>query len=196
MQQMLRRAGMALAGGAVTGLILVPSAFAHSQVSPPVALKGHGQLFTLSVPTEEEDLTTTQVELTVPDGFTVFSIAPSPGWKRTAVTKGSGEEAHVTGVKWTGGDVPTGEAAVFQFVASAESAADYRFAVRQTYSDDSVVNWSGPDNSDTPAPVVEARSSLGGGGSSTLGVIALVVAGVALLLALGGLAAGRGRQLA
>jgi uncharacterized protein YcnI len=196
MQQALRRAGMTLAIAAAAGVVLVPGALAHSQVSPPVALKGHGQVFTLSVPTEEEDLTTTQVDLSVPDGFTVFSIAPTPGWKRTATTKGSGEEAHVTSVKWTGGDVPTGEAAVFQFVASPESAADYRFAVRQTYSDDSVVNWSGAADSDTPAPVVEAKSSLGGGGSSTLGVVALVVAGVALLLALGGLAAGRGRQLA
>jgi uncharacterized protein YcnI len=194
MQQTLRRAcGTALA---FTALALAPSAFGHAGVSPPIVLKGHGQLFSLTVPTEEKGLTTTQVELTVPEGFTVFSIGPSPGWERKAVTKGSGEEEHVTSVKWTGGAVPFGEVAVFQFVASPDSAADYRFVVRQTYSDDSVVNWSGPADSDTPAPVVEAKSSLGGGGGSTLALIALILAGLAILVGLGGLAAGRGRQLA
>ena len=67
--------------------------------------------------------------------------------------------------------------------------------MRQTYSDGSVVDWSGPESSDTPAPHVEAVSSLGGGGSSTLAIVALVVAGVALVVAIVGLAGGK-RSLA
>lgn len=196
MKQTLRRA-CATGALALTTLAVTPSALGHAGLSPPLVLEGHGQLFSLTVPTEEEGLTTTQVELTVPAGFRLFSFGATPGWDRKAVTRGSGEQARVTSVKWTGGAVPLGEAAVFQFVGLPDSAAEYRFAVRQTYSDDSVVSWSGAPDSDTPAPVIEAKSSLGGGGgSSTLGVIALVVAGVALLLALGSLAAGRGRQLA
>jgi hypothetical protein len=35
---------------------------------------------------------------------------------------------------------------------------------------------------DTPAPRIEAKSSLGGGGSSTLAIIALVVGGIGVLL--------------
>jgi uncharacterized protein YcnI len=195
MQQTLRHAcaGTALA---FTVLVLAPGAFGHAGVSPPVVLEGHGQLFSLTVPTEEKGITTTQVELTVPDGFRLFSFGASPGWERKAVTEGSGEDAHVTSVKWTGGEVPFGEAAVFTFVGLPNSAADYRFVVRQTYSDDSVVNWSGPPDADEPAPVVEAKSSLGGGSSSTLALIALILAGLAILVGLGGLAAGRGRQLA
>lgn len=195
MHQTLRHAcaGTALA---FTVLVLAPGAFGHAGVSPPVVLAGHGQLFSLTVPTEEEGLTTTQVELTVPDGFRLFSFGASPGWKRKAVTEGSGEEARVASVKWTGGEIPLGETAVFQFVGLPDSAANYRFVVRQTYSDDSVVNWSGPADADEPAPVVEAKSSLGGGGSSTLALIALILAGLAILVGLGGLAAGRGRQLA
>jgi uncharacterized protein YcnI len=187
MQQTLRRAcaGTALAFAV---LVLAPGAFGHAGVSPPVVLEGHGQLFSLTVPTEEKGITTTQVELTVPDGFRLFSFGASPGWERKAVTEGSGEEAHVTSVKWTGGEVPFGEAAVFTFVGLP--------VVSQTYSDDSVVNWSGPPDADEPAPVVEAKSSLDGGGSSTLALIALILAGLAILVGLGGLAAGRGRQLA
>ena len=196
MQRKLQRA-CACGALAVTMMALTPSAFGHAGMSPPVVLEGRGQLFSLTVPTEEEGLTTTQVELTVPDNFRLFSFGATPGWKRTAVTKGSGEQSRVTSVKWTGGDVPLGETAVFQFVGLPDGAEDYRFVVRQTYSDDSVVNWSGPEESDNPAAVVEAKSSLGGGGgSSTLALIALILAGVAVMVGLGGLVAGRGRQLA
>ena len=46
--------------------------------------------------------------------------------------------------------------------AQPSSAKTYTFGVRQTYSDGSVVDWSGPESSDTPAPTIEASSSLGG----------------------------------
>ena len=69
------------------------------------------------------------------------------------------------------------------FLASPDSSKTYAFAVRQTYSDGSVVDWSGPESSDTPAPRIEVMSSLGGGGKSTLAIIALVVAGIGVVLA-------------
>lgn len=185
-----------LAAAIVIALALGQDAFAHAAISPPVVLDGHGQLFSLTVPTEEEGLTTTQVELTVPEGFSVFSFSASPGWQRTQVKEGSGEDARVKSVKWRGGAVPFGQAAVFQFVGLPRSAADYRFSVRQTYSDGSVVNWAGPEDSDKPAAVVEAKSSFGGGGGSTLGVIALVVAAAALLVGIAGIVAGGRRPVA
>src|SRR6266576_3187251 len=104
------------------------------------------------------------------------------GWKRHLQETGSGENAIIQKITWTGGSVPTGEDAIFQFLASPDSNKTYTFAVRQTYSDGSVVDWSGPESSDTPAPVIEAKSSLGGGGSSTLAIIALVVGGIGVLL--------------
>jgi hypothetical protein len=107
---------------------------------------------------------------------------------------GSGDAAVITKVTWTGGAVPTGEDAAFSFLASTTGTGSYTFGVRQTYSDGSVVNWSGPESSDAPAPVVQAVSSFGGG-SSTLAIVAVAVAAVALLLALGGLLARGGRPL-
>jgi uncharacterized protein YcnI len=194
MQHKLRR--LCAPAAAAAALVLAPTAIPHAGISPPVVVEGAGQLFSLTVPTEEEGLTTRQVELTVPEGFRVFSFGATPGWERTESRTGSGEETRVSRVRWTGGAVPFGQAAVFQFIGLPDGAEDYRFAVRQTYSDGSVVNWSGPDDAETPAAVVEARSSLGGGGSgSTLSVVALVVAGLALLLAIGGLV-GRGRSIA
>jgi uncharacterized protein YcnI len=152
-----------------------------------------GQVFTLAVPTEKENATTAQVELTPPQGFAIDSFAPSPGWKRSVRQSGSGEEAVIQKVTWEGGSVPTGEDALFQFLATPDASKTYTFAVRQTYSDGSVVDWSGPESSDAPAPTIEATGSLGGGGSSTLAVVALSVGAVALAVGIVSLLA-RGRR--
>ena len=178
-----------------TALVFTSAAWAHAEISPSVVLAKHAQEYGLLVPTEKENLTTTSVELTVPSGFAIDSFVPSPGWKRTEQTKGSGEEAIVQKVTWSGGKVPTGEDAAFHFLATANDSTTYEFKVRQTYSDGSIVDWSGPESSDTPAPTLEARSSFGGGGSSsTLGIVAIVLAGAALLVAVVGLAAGAGKR--
>lgn len=175
----------ALVGAAVAavGLTVVSSAWAHAEISPPVTKSKDLQLFTLAVPTEKEGVTTSKIEMTPPSGFGIDSFVPSAGWNREVQSTGSGENTEIQKVTWTGGKTPTEEDSVFQFLASPDSNKTYTFAVRQTYSDGSVVDWSGPESSDTPAPRIEAKSSLGGGGSSTLAIIALVVAGIAVLLA-------------
>jgi uncharacterized protein YcnI len=184
-----------LAFVATTALLAASSAFAHARVSPPVALAKVGQLFSLAVPTEKQGVTTTKVVFTCPAGFSIDSFVPTAGWTRHVEQTGSGESAVIQQVTWTGGAVPTGEDATFQFLAEPASSKTYTFGVEQTYSDGSIVNWSGPESSDTPAATIEAKSSLGGGGASTLALIALVVGAVGILL--GGLAlvSKSGRQL-
>lgn len=173
-------------------LVVAASASAHAEVSPAVALVKAGQVFTLAVPTEKENVTTTKIELTPPSGFSIDSFVPSPGWKREVQSTGSGEETQIQRVTWSGGNVPTDEDAIFQFIASADKAESYAFKVRQTYSDGTVVDWAGPESSDTPAPLVEVKSSLGGGGSETLAIVALVIAALAALLAIASLLTGSG----
>jgi uncharacterized protein YcnI len=167
----------------LSALVAAGAALAHAHVSPPVVLAKTGQVFTLAVPTEKEGATTTTIELTPPLGFAIDSFVPAPGWKRTVQSTGSGEEAIVTKVTWSGGAVPTGEDAAFSFVAETTGSGSYTFGVRQTYSDGTVVDWSGPESSDTPAPVIEAKASLGGGGSTTLAVLGVVLGGLALVIA-------------
>ena len=181
---------------ALTALVGAGAASAHAHVSPPIALANESQVYTLAVPTEKEDNATTQIQLTVPQGFGIDSFVPSPGWKRTVQATGSGDDAVVDRVTWSGGDVPTDEDATFSFLGSPSSSKTYTFQVRQTYRDGSVVDWSGPESSDTPAPTVEAKSSLGGGGGSTLGLIALVVGAIGVLLGAVALFAGGRRPLA
>jgi uncharacterized protein YcnI len=181
---------------ALAALATAAAASAHAIVSPAVALDKKLQQFTLSVPTEKEKLTTTEIELTVPSGFAIDSFEPPPtGWKMQVQATGSGDSAVVQKVTWTGGHVPTDEDAVFRFNASTSGAKTYTFDVRQTYSDGSIVDWNGPETADTPAPTIDALSSIGGGGTSTLTIVALVLAGVALLVALGSLVSRGGRSL-
>jgi uncharacterized protein YcnI len=183
------------AAATIGALVLAGSASAHAILSPPVAKAKVDQQFTLSVPTEEADATTTQIELTVPDGFSIDSFEAAPGWKRTEQATGSGEEKVIQKVMWSGGKVPTDEDAVFRFNGSLDSGKTYALAVRQTYSNGKVVDWNGSESSDTPAPRVDGVSSLGGGGTSTLSIIALVVGAAGVLLGILGLAT-RGRPLA
>lgn len=158
-------------------LILCDSAAAHATVSPPEAKAGTSQLFTLAVPTEKPGETTTRVELIPPAGFAIDSFAPSPGWQRRAQGRR---------VTWSGGAVRTGEDAVFQFLAEPGDAKTYAFTVRQTYSDGSVVDWSGPE-----APTVEARGS----GPGALTIVALALGALGLLAGLAAMVRAGGREL-
>jgi uncharacterized protein YcnI len=180
----LFRAAAASAASAAA-LVAAPLAWGHAEITPDLVQSKQTQMFALAVPTEKEDASTTKVELTPPRGFAIDSFVAAPGWQRDVQSTGSGEDTVIQKVTWSGGSVPSEEDALFQFLASADASKSYDFAVRQFYSDGSVVDWSGPESSDTPAPVVEAKSDVGGGGgSSALEIVALVVAGVALVLAL------------
>jgi uncharacterized protein YcnI len=189
-----RTLAAALVAG-VAALCLTAGAWAHAKITPPVSKTGAAELYTLIVPNEEDTATTTTVALTVPDGFGVESVLDAPGWKRDIRETGSGEDAVIHSVTWSGGSVAPGEDAVFQFLGEPSESETYSFAVTQTYSGGKVVSWSGPESSDTPAPRVEATSSLGGGGSDTLAIVAIAVGGVALAVGVLALVAGR-RQLA
>jgi uncharacterized protein YcnI len=192
---------------ALIGLLAIPAiALGHARVSPAVSVSGQLQLYSLAVPTEKSGVTTAKVVMTVPSGFGIDSFVPPPaGWRQQVQSTGSGEDAVVQKVTWTGGATPTGEDSLFQFLAQPASAKDYTFRVQQTYSDGSIVDWSGSESSEAPAPTIEVKDSLGGGsGTSPLTIIALVVgvlglaAGGFALMSRGGGGDGRsgGRSLA
>jgi uncharacterized protein YcnI len=177
----------ATAVAAVAALAVAAVASAHARVSPAVSLSGKLQLYSLGVPTEKANLTTTKIVLTVPAGFGIDSFVPAPGWKQTIQQTGSGDSAVVQKVTWSGGNVPTGEDSLFQFLAQPAKSGTYTFQVEQTYSDGSIVDWSGPESAAAPAPTINAVSSLGGGGGSTLGIVGVALGALALIVALAAL---------
>jgi uncharacterized protein YcnI len=178
-----RRLALAALALAAAGLALPAIASAHARISPAVSLAGKLQLYSLAVPTEKSGLTTSKLVMTVPSGFGIDSFVPPPaGWHMHVAQTGGGDNAVVTKVTWTGGKTPTGEDSLFQFLAQPASAKDYTFQVEQTYSDGSIVDWAGAESSAAPAPTIEAASSLGGGGTSTLTIVALIIGGLGLLV--------------
>jgi uncharacterized protein YcnI len=173
----------ALAACVVAGVTLsLPAiASAHARVSPAVSLANKLQLYSLAVPTEKSGLTTTKLVMTVPAGFGIDSfVPPAAPWHVQLSQTGSGDNAVITKVTLTGGNTPTGEDTLFQFLAQPSSAKTYTFQVEQTYSDGSIVNWAGPESSAAPAPTIQAVKSIGGG-VSLLSIIALVVGVLGLL---------------
>ncbi len=189
----VRRALTLLAASVAGVLALAGVASAHARISPPVSLANALQLYSLAVPTEKSGLTTTKIVLTVPSGFGIDSfVAPPAPWHQQVQQSGSGDNAVITKVTWTGGDVPTGEDSLFQFLAQPSTSGAYRFAVQQTYSDGSIVDWSGSESSDAPAPTIQAKGSLGGGGASAVTIVALILGALGLLAGAFALAGGRG----
>ena len=190
---MKTRVTVVLAGLTAVSAIAAAGASAHAIISPSISVAGSSELYSLVVPTEKEGAFTTKVVLTLPDGFSIDSFVNSQGWTRQVQQTGSGEEAVVQKVTWSGGRVPTGEDSLFQFLGRPADSKTYTFTVEQTYSDGSIVEWSGPEGSDDPAPTVKAQSSFGGG-SETLALIALVLGAVGVVLGVIALLAGGGKR--
>jgi uncharacterized protein YcnI len=178
----------------VAALVVAAAASAHARMSPSVSLANELQLYSLAVPTEKANLTTTKIVLTVPQGFSIDSFAPSPGWTRVLQQTGSGDSAVIQKVTWTGGNVPTEEDSLFQFLAQPSKSGTYTFDVQQTYSDGSIVDWSGSESSAAPAPTIKVSSSVGGG-TPTLTIVALVLGAIALVLGVIALVSRGGRSL-
>jgi hypothetical protein len=169
-----------------------------------------GQLFTLVVEPEKEQAVIAMVELYPPPDFEIDSFAPAPGWHRDWTIQSG--KALLQKATWTREGEPQGEAreeaaqqdSVFQFVARPQSSKTYAFEVRATYSDGSVIHWRGADSVAfppspngariAPAPTLVATSGLGrgGGGSSPLALVALVVGALGLLVGVVVLLASRG----
>ena len=185
--------------GAAAALLAFPAlASAHARVSPAVSVVNQLQLYSLAVPTEKSGATTTKLVMTVPAGFDLDSYAPPAApWHLQIAQTGSGDNAVIKQVTLTGGNTPTGEDTLFQFLAQPTSTGTYTFRVEQTYSDGSIVDWSGSESSAAPAPTIQVASSLGGGGLSALSVIALIVGALGLLAGGYAIVGGpRGRTLA
>jgi uncharacterized protein YcnI len=179
-------------------LTVASVASAHVRVLPEEVPADSFEVFTVRVPTEK-DVPTTEVRVEVPDGFEISRVEPVPGWDYDLEE----EAGLVSAITWSGGEI--GETEFQQFDVQGrtpQETGDYPWEAFQTYEDGSVVEWVGPEDSEEPASVVrvveggptdspaqetEASSSTGAitplaaYGGLGLGVVALIVALVALL---------------
>lgn len=125
-------------------------ALAHVTVSPEEVSPGSSGEYTVSVP-NELDAPTVEVRVEVPEGFQVDEVDEAPGWSVEEEEEGG----RVAAISWSGGEIPVEGSEEFVFGATApEEAGEFAFRATQTYSDGTVVEWTGPEDSGEPASVV------------------------------------------
>jgi uncharacterized protein YcnI len=117
------------------------NAYAHISVKPTTVGVGSYQTFTVGVPLEKDQPTTT-VRLVIPEGLENVTPNVKPGWKIELKKAGEGDEAKVTEIVWTEGEIPPGQRDDFLFSAKTpakESALQWK--AYQTYKDGTIVSW-------------------------------------------------------
>ena len=131
-------------------LILAPSAQAHVRVLPLESQTGARQTYTMKVPTEGK-VTTTSVELEVPAGLSVISVADP------AETKKAG--ARVTLITWKV-EIPPGQAQSFDFVAENPKAdQDMAWKAHQNFADGTSRDWVDVPQTKSPASVTKLSAN-------------------------------------
>ena len=149
----------------LAALVAVPAAAAHVTINPGEWEAGGFARFTIRVPTER-DVPTTEVTIRFPEAVTSARFMPAPGWQRTSemeqleepIQQGEGDPIteRLASVTWTGGSIAADEFMEFgvSFRVPETPGEQLVFPAIQTYQGGEVVEWIGPEDSDTPAPVI------------------------------------------
>ena len=158
------------------------AASAHAHVSPSIVPAAESQVFTLAVPTEKEDASTTSVELTPPGGLLDRLVHPVAGLEARRRSKtGEGEDAVITKITWTGGDVPPARPPGSRSSAAPTRARRTRSASGRRTPTARSSTGTGPRARIRRRRRSRRRASFGGGGggSDTLAIVALIVGAIA-----------------
>ncbi len=110
---------------------------AHMEVSPATSSAGGAERYTLVVPTEGRSATV-RVELRIPMGMDVAAVETKPGWEASYEPFPIGRAT----VRWTGGRIPPGQMATFEFLAVNPPAARVlTWNATQWYEDGTSDRW-------------------------------------------------------
>lgn len=164
------KSALALVAGATLAVAAPLAAMAHVSIEPGQAEPGSYTLITVKVPNESETEKTNRVELKLPTDtpFTSVRFVPVLGWDAELVRSEFPEPVMVgeseitkavTSIIWTaqpGSEL--GDGALLLLPISLGPVPDVGSVVLtadQTYTDGTVVSWSGTDEgAEKPAPVL------------------------------------------
>src|SRR5829696_2560641 len=118
--------------------VLIPmAAQAHVSIWPRESKVGATEKYTVRVPTETK-VATTSVELEVPDGVTVETLAMPAGWKHEIKRK----DNRIVAITWTM-NVPPGEFIEVAFVArNPREGTELVWTLRQKFADGTVSDFT------------------------------------------------------
>jgi uncharacterized protein YcnI len=124
-------------------LVLISSAQAHVRVLPMESQTGARQTYTMKVPTEGK-VTTTSVELEIPAGLSVISVADPADTK-----KANGQSIITWKVQ-----IPPGQSQNFDFVAdNPKSDQQMAWKAHQHYADGTSRDWVDLPKTKSPASI-------------------------------------------
>ncbi|KOV61999.1 YcnI family protein [Streptomyces sp. MMG1121] len=169
----LRRTATVTAGAAALVLLAAGAASAHVTVHPDSYAKGATDgVLTFRVPNEEDNASTTKVQVFLPTDHPVLGVLvhPQDGWTakvttsklKTPVKTDDGTITDAASeITFSGGKIGAGQYEDFNvaFGQLPEDTGQLVFKALQTYSDGKVVRWieepTGGDEPDNPAPVLK-----------------------------------------
>ena len=150
---MRRSVVFACAAFVATSFACLPFAFAHVTLRPAEAPPAGTTTYTVRVPSEG-DSATTLVELEIPAGVTVVSVAGASG---TYELKKTGDR--VTAIVWKT-SIPAGERGELNFVAqNPASGAEIAWKAHQFYADGTRADWVEPKGGKRPGPVTMLKTA-------------------------------------
>lgn len=134
---------------ALSFALAVPgSAFAHVTVKPGEVATATYQVFTVSVP-NEKNIPTVAVKVEMPAAIASVTPTSKTGWKVTIERDGNDENAVVTAITWSGGEIAVGLRDEFTFSAKTPNEdTELKWKAYQTYSDGTAVSWDKEDEGD------------------------------------------------
>ncbi len=145
----------------MTVFLFVTVASAHVTVSPKEAEQGSYQKFTVRVPSEK-DSATVKVEVKIPDNVTISRVEPKPGWTYEFVRDDSDK---VTSITWTAEGLGLGATEFGEFNIQGkvgDTIGKIIWKAYQTYSDGSIVEWTGAEGAEHPASVTRILEAAAG----------------------------------
>jgi uncharacterized protein YcnI len=182
---MRTRAGkIVAAAGLATGVLIAMAlpASAHVTLHANNAVQGGSDtIISVRVPNEEDNATTTQVEVDFPTSAPMLNmlVEPTPGWTfqvtqttlPTPIKTDDGSFSQVvTKVVWSGGTIPVGGYKDFNLdVSTLPNVPSVEVKAVQTYSNGDIVRWIDPPAAtgqpmpDHPAPALALAPAPGNG---------------------------------
>jgi uncharacterized protein YcnI len=134
----------------MAALFVCAAAEAHVRITPAESKTGTTETYSARVPTEGK-VTTTSVQLDVPDGVSIVSASGPSGTSYELKKEGD----RTVAIVWTTAIKP-GDSAILSFVARNPKAGDnIVWKVHQRYADGTSSEWTGPAGSRGPSPVTK-----------------------------------------
>jgi uncharacterized protein YcnI len=130
-------------------VLLAASAFAHVAVAPQQSAAGASQVYKVRVHNDEKTAVTS-VELDIPAGATVASVAPMATAKSATAKTGD----RITKITWQT-EIAPGKYVELAFTAKNPASGQLQWVVREHFADGATSEWSDKPGAEGKASVTK-----------------------------------------